>query len=190
MTSETGLRRGELCGLDLDNHIDTEKQILKVRQALIRVENTYVLSDKLKTDSSYRTLPISSALCAKIENHKKVLKKNKIKYGEFYIKNKFNNKYPNLLMVQENGKFIIPSSLLQRIKRLMKYCKIEKNIRWHDLRHTNATLLLEGGVSMKVLQERLGHSLMQTTSDIYAHVTDNLNREATETISNILDLTK
>lgn len=190
ITSETGLRRGELCGLDLDNHIDTEKQILKVRQALIRVENTYVLSDKLKTDSSYRTLPISSALCAKIENHKKILKKNKIKYGEFYIKNKFNNKYPNLLMVQENGKFIIPSSLLQRIKRLMKYCKIEKNIRWHDLRHTNATLLLEGGVSMKVLQKRLGHSLMQTTSDIYAHVTDNLNREATETISNILDLTK
>ena len=112
---------------------------------------------------------------------------NKLKYGEFYIKNKFEDEYPNLLLVQENGKFIIPSTLLQRIKRLMKYCKIEKNIRWHDLRHTNATLLLEGGISMKVLQERLGHSLMQTTSDIYAHVTDNMNREATQTISNILN---
>ena len=43
---------------------------------------------------------------------------------------------------------------------------------------------------MKVLQERLGHSLMQTTSDIYAHVTDNLNREATQTIANILNETK
>ncbi|EKQ50308.1 MULTISPECIES: tyrosine-type recombinase/integrase [unclassified Clostridium] len=190
ITSETGLRRGELCGLDLDKHIDTEKQTLKVRQALIRVKNTYVLSEKLKTESSYRTLPISNSLCNKIENHKKILKMKRIKYGEFYIKNKFDDKYPNLLLVQENGKFIIPSSLLQRIKRLMKYCNIEKNIRWHDLRHTNATLLLEGGVSMKVLQERLGHSLMQTTSDIYAHVTDNLNREATQTISNILDLTK
>jgi Site-specific recombinase XerD len=190
ITSETGLRRGELCGLDIDKDIDLSKQTLTVRQALIRVENTYVLSEKLKTESSYRTLPISSALCDKIENHKKILKKNRIKYGEFYIKNKFDDKYPNLLLVQENGKFIIPSSLLQRIKRLMKYCNIEKNIRWHDLRHTNATLLLEGGVSMKVLQERLGHSLMQTTSDIYAHVTDNLNREATQTISNILDLTK
>lgn len=190
ITSETGLRRGELCGLDIDKHIDIEKQTLKVRQALIRVKNTYVLSHKLKTDSSYRTLPISSGLCAKIENHKKILKTKRLKYGEFYIKNKFDAEYPNLLLVQENGKFIIPSSLLQRIKRLMKYCNIEKNIRWHDLRHTNATLLLEGGVSMKVLQERLGHSLMQTTSDIYAHVTDNLNREATQTISNILDLTK
>jgi integrase len=190
ITSETGLRRGELCGLDIDKDIDIGKQTLTVRQALIRVENTYVLSDKLKTESSYRTLPISNSLCSKIENHKKILKMNKIKYGEFYIRNKFDDRYPNLLLVQENGKFIIPSSLLQRIKRLMKYCNIEKNIRWHDLRHTNATLLLEGGVSMKVLQERLGHSLMQTTSDIYAHVTDNLNREATQTISNILDLTK
>ncbi|OOM69510.1 tyrosine-type recombinase/integrase [Clostridium sp. BL-8] len=190
ITSETGLRRGELCGLDIDKDIDISKKTLTVRQALIRVKNNYVLSEKLKTESSYRTLPISDSICNKIENHKKILKKNRIKYGEFYIKNKFDNKYPNLLLVQENGKFIIPSSLLQRIKRLMKYCNIEKNIRWHDLRHTNATLLLEGGVSMKVLQERLGHSLMQTTSDIYAHVTENLNREATQTISNILDLTK
>lgn len=188
ITSETGLRRGELCGLDINKDINIEKQTLTVRQALIRVKNTYILSSKLKTESSYRTLPISNALCNKIENHKKILKLNQSKYGEFYIKNKFNDNYPNLLLVQENGKFIIPSSLLQRIKRLMKYCKIEKNIRWHDLRHTNATLLLEGGVSMKVLQERLGHSLMQTTSDIYAHVTDNLNRQATQTISNILNL--
>lgn len=188
ITSETGLRRGELCGLDINKDINIEKQTLTVRQALIRVKNTHILSSKLKTESSYRTLPISNALCNKIENHKKILKLNQSKYGEFYIKNKFNDNYPNLLLVQENGKFIIPSSLLQRIKRLMKYCKIEKNIRWHDLRHTNATLLLEGGVSMKVLQERLGHSLMQTTSDIYAHVTDNLNRQATQTISNILNL--
>jgi len=190
ITSETGLRRGELCGLDIDKDINIEKQTLTIQQALIRVKNTYVLSSKLKTESSYRTLPISNSLCNKIENHKKTLKMNKLKYGEFYIKNKFNNEYPNLLLVQENGKFMIPSSLLQRIKRLMKYCNVEKNIRWHDLRHTNATLLLEGGVSMKVLQERLGHSLMQTTSDIYAHVTDNLNREATQTISNILNITK
>lgn len=190
ITVETGLRRGELCGLDIDKSIDLKNKTITVCQALIRVENRYVLSDKLKTESSYRTLPISDALCKKIENHIKILKLNKIKYGEFYIVNKFEDKCPNLLLVQENGKFIIPSSLLQRIKRLMKYCKIDKNIRWHDLRHTNATLLLEGGVSMKVLQERLGHSLMQTTSDIYAHVTDNLNREATQTIANILNETK
>ena len=187
ITSETGLRRGELCGLDINKDINIEKQTLTINQALIRIQNNYVLSKKLKTESSYRTLPISNSLCNKIENHKKILKMNKLKYGEFYIKNKFEDEYPNLLLVQENGKFIIPSTLLQRIKRLMKYCKIEKNIRWHDLRHTNATLLLEGGISMKVLQERLGHSLMQTTSDIYAHVTDNMNREATQTISNILN---
>ena len=53
-------------------------------------------------------------------------------------------------------------------------------------RHSNATILLTNGISMKVIQERLGHSLMQTTSDIYAHVTKEMNRSATETISNVL----
>ncbi|MFW2491692.1 tyrosine-type recombinase/integrase [Clostridium chromiireducens] len=54
-------------------------------------------------------------------------------------------------MVQENGKFIITSRFLQRIKILCKYCGIEKNIRWHDLRHSNATILLKNKVSMKII---------------------------------------
>lgn len=106
-----------------------------------------------------------------------------MKYGEFY-----NNSYNYLVFTWENGNFIIPSNFLQRLKRLCKYNKIEKNIRWHDLRHTNATLLLEGGVDMKTLQERLGHSLMQTTSDTYSHVTEKMNRKATDVISNILKI--
>ena len=69
---------------------------------------------------------------------------------------------------------------------MLDYCDITKNIRWHDLRHTNATLLLEGGANMKTVQERLGHSLMQTTSDTYAHVTEKMNREATSIITNML----
>ena len=75
---------------------------------------------------------------------------------------------------------------LQRLKRICKYCNIDKRVRWHDLRHTNATLLLEGGANIKTVQERLGHSLMQTTSDTYAHVTEKMNREATSIITNIL----
>ena len=183
---ETGLRRGEMCGLTWDD-IDFTNKCIHINQALIRVDNTYTISS-LKTDSSYRSLPVSDALLIKLENHKKRQKINRVKYGQFYLKNIFNKKEYDLVFTWENGKFIIPSNFLQRLKRMLKHCNINKNIRWHDLRHTNATLLLEGGASMKTVQERLGHSLMQTTSDTYAHVTEKMNREATNIISNILNV--
>lgn len=183
---ETGLRRGEMCGLTWDD-IDFTNKCIHINQALIRVDNTYTISN-LKTDSSYRSLPVSDALLIKLENHKKRQKINRVKYGQFYLKNIFNKKEYDLVFTWENGKFIIPSNFLQRLKRMLKHCNINKNIRWHDLRHTNATLLLEGGASMKTVQERLGHSLMQTTSDTYAHVTEKMNREATNIISNILNV--
>lgn len=183
---ETGLRRGEMCGLTWDD-IDFTNKCIHINQALIRVDNTYTISS-LKTDSSYRSLPVSDTLLVKLENHKKRQKINRVKYGQFYLKNIFNKKEYDLVFTWENGKFIIPSNFLQRLKRMLKHCNINKNIRWHDLRHTNATLLLEGGASMKTVQERLGHSLMQTTSDTYAHVTEKMNREATNIISNILNV--
>lgn len=183
---ETGLRRGEMCGLTWDD-IDFNNKCIHINQALIRVDNTYTISS-LKTDSSYRSLPVSDALLVKLENHKKRQKINRVKYGQFYLKNIFNKKEYDLVFTWENGKFIIPSNFLQRLKRMLKHCNINKNIRWHDLRHTNATLLLEGGASMKTVQERLGHSLMQTTSDTYAHVTEKMNREATNIITNILNV--
>ena len=183
---ETGLRRGEMCGLTWDD-IDFTNKCIHINQALIRVDNAYTISN-LKTDSSYRSLPVSDTLLTKLENHKKRQKINRVKYGQFYLKNIFNKKEYDLVFTWENGKFIIPSNFLQRLKRMLKHCNINKNIRWHDLRHTNATLLLEGGASMKTVQERLGHSLMQTTSDTYAHVTEKMNREATNIISNILNV--
>ncbi|WP_195987041.1 tyrosine-type recombinase/integrase [Clostridium sp. D53t1_180928_C8] len=187
LTLELGLRRGEMCGLTWDN-INFENKTITLEKALIRIENEYVISD-LKTDSSYDTLPISNSLCEKLKAHKNIQKLNKLKYGFTYTNtNIFNNINYELIFTWENGEYIAPSRFLQRLKRLMKQCEIEKNIRWHDLRHTNATLLLEGGVSIKTVQERLRHSLIQTTMDTYAHVTDKMNREATDKITNILNL--
>lgn len=185
LTIETGLRRGEMCGLQWCD-IDFDNKILTCNTALIREENIYTMSG-LKTDGSYRQLPLSDNIIMLLKEHKKIQLKNKIRYGEFYNNvNTFNNVDYDLIFVEENGEYIKPSRFLQRIKRLCKYCNINKNICWHDLRHSNATLLLKLGVSMKVIQERLGHSIMQTTSDIYAHVTKDMNIEATNILSNSL----
>ncbi|GAB6169661.1 site-specific integrase [Clostridium carnis] len=185
ITLETGFRRGEMCGLTW-NDIDLKNKTITLKQALIRIKNNYVLSD-LKTESSYRTLPISDTLIEKIRVYKTFQNKQKLRYGEFYIKNLWNGVQYDLVLTWENGRFIIPSNFLQRLKRVCKYNGINKNIRWHDLRHTNATLLLEGGAQMKVIQERLGHSLMQTTSDLYVHVSEKINREATNLITSLLN---
>lgn len=175
-----------MCGLDWNKDIDLENKTITLNQALIRVENNYTISD-LKTESSYDTLPISDSLCEKLRKHKQIQKLNRIKYGPLYTTtNTFNGIDYDLVFTWENGKYIIPSNFLQRLKRLMKRCGIEKNIRWHDLRHTNATLLLEGGTNIKTVQERLRHSLIQTTMDTYAHVTEKMNREATDLISSLL----
>lgn len=185
LTIETGLRRGEMCGLQWCD-INFDNKLLTCTNALIREENIYTISN-LKTEGSYRQLPLSDNIIALLKEHKKIQLKNKIRHGEFYTNsNIFNDIEYDLIFTDENGKYIIPSRFLQRIKRLCKHCDIEKNICWHDLRHSNATLLLKLGVSMKVIQERLGHSIMQTTADTYAHVTKDMNVEATNIISNSL----
>ncbi len=173
-----------MCGLQWSD-IDFDNKILSCNNALIRQKNIYTISD-LKTQTSYRDLPLSDEILKFLKEHKKLQIQNKLKFGQFYIKNKFDNIEYDLVFTNENRSFVIPSRFLQRIKRLCKYCGIEKNIRWHDLRHSNATMLLKVGVSMKIIQERLGHSLMQTTSDIYAHVTKEMNNEATNVLSDIL----
>lgn len=184
LSIETGLRRGEMCGLTWDD-INFKENFIDVNKALIRIENRYTIS-RLKTEGSYRIIPISESLSKKLKDHKNIQKENQLKYGEYYNSVNFNNTSYNLVFRHENGKYIIPSTFLQRLKRLCKYNNIEKNIRWHDLRHTNATYLIESGVNIKVVQDRLGHTLMQTTADIYSHVTKKMNREATDKLSSLI----
>lgn len=69
---------------------------------------------------------------------------------------------------------------------LAEKANIEKNIKWHSLRHSSASFLLQEEVDMKQIQLRLGHSNISTTFDIYAHVGENMQKKATEKISNVL----
>ena len=89
LTIETGLRRGEMCGLQWSD-IDFDKKTLSCNNALIRQENIYTISD-LKTPTSYRDLPLSDETINLLKGHKKLQMQNKLKYGQFYIKNKFDN---------------------------------------------------------------------------------------------------
>ncbi len=183
---ETGCRRGEMCGLEWDKDIDLHNNTITFRRALIRTNSSGWIMGKLKTQSSYRCLPISDFLSKQLKELKKEQMKNKLLFGEEYCKNIFNGIEYNLVCIQRNGKYMCPTDITDRLRALLKRNEINKKIRWHDLRHTSATLLLESGVDMKTVQERLGHASMNTTSNIYSHVTEKMNREATDILSNNL----
>nr|WP_250160170.1 tyrosine-type recombinase/integrase [Caloranaerobacter azorensis] len=89
-------------------------------------------------------------------------------------------------MTWENGKHIHPLYYTQRFNKLLKQLNINRKIRFHDLRHTNATLLLSQGVDFKVIQTRLGHSDINTTLNIYSHVDIEMQKKATEKLTNLL----
>ncbi|MGL6186134.1 MAG: tyrosine-type recombinase/integrase [Clostridium chrysemydis] len=185
ITLELGLRRGELAGLTWEN-IDLENNKIKIINNLIKT-NAGVNVTTPKTEESKRTLIISDMLVTMLKQHKKIINQNKLKYGEFYTKyNTFNNIHYDFLFVWENGIYVDPNYWTHRFSRILKKLSINKRIRWHDLRHTNATLLLSQGINFKTIQIRLGHADINTTLNIYSHVTEEMQKEATTKINNLM----
>ena len=96
---------------------------------------------------------------------------------------KFTN--DRLLFCEYNGKPLKPNTVSQHWTRLLQRLNYPR-VRFHDLRHTHASWMLKKGISPKVIQERLGHSTISTTLDIYSHVTPGMQREAVEIFDKIL----
>ena len=184
VTLELGLRRGEVAGLEWNN-IDFENNTVKIINNLIYT-NTSVEVGTPKTIESERSISVSDELLELLKFYKKNQNLNKLEYGENYIKNNFNNREYDFVFTWKSGKYIHPNYYTLKFSRLIKKSGIDKKLRFHDLRHTNATLLLQEGVNFKVIQTRLGHSDINTTLNIYSHVTNEMQKSATEKISNLI----
>jgi len=160
----TGLRRGELLGLKWTD-IDWKNGIIKVRRSIARV-NGEIVESTLKTKNSYRAVTISQQAI-------EVLKQQKAKTNDQYI-------FPS-----PNGGPISPDSVNNMLKRVLARAGIPK-VRFHDLRHTFATIALQNGVDIKTVSGMLGHFSAGFTLDTYAHVTTSAQKEAAETMSDVL----
>jgi len=133
---------------------------------------------------------VSDEILQKFKDHKELQELTKSKYNELYENNIFNNRVCNFVFTWENGKYIHPNYFTLKFNRLSKNSGINKRIRFHDLRHTNATLLLEQGVDFKIIQERLGHSDIGTTLNIYSHVTTEMQKSASKKLSDLFSPNK
>ena len=161
----TGLRRGELLGLKWED-IDLERGDLRVRRQVSRI-NGEVVEAPLKTKNAYRTLPLA-------EDTVSVLKEQRRKVG--------NSPW---VFPSPNGGPISPDSVLHMLHRVLKRAGLPK-VRFHDLRHTFATLALQNGVDVKTVSGMLGHFSAGFTLDTYAHITSAAQRQAAKTMENVL----
>ena len=161
----TGLRRGELLGLKWED-VDLGKGELRVRQQIGRISDE-VIEMSLKTKNAYRTLPLSADAID-------VLKEQKRKAG--------NSEW---VFPSPTGGPVSPDSVLHMLHRVLKRAGLPE-VRFHDLRHTFATLALQNGVDIKTVSGMLGHFSAGFTLDTYAHVTTSAKQEAANTMGDVL----
>ena len=162
-----GLRRSEAIGLKWDA-IDFDQNTITIRHTVtfcdLDGKRVLVASDTTKTKSSMRTLPLVPFMRERLLALKEEQKENRRLCGRSYIKD-----YLDYVCVNEIGDLIKPHYVTTAFPDLLKANGM-RHIRYHDLRHSCASLLLANGVPMKQIQEWLGHSDFSTTANIYAHL--------------------
>lgn len=155
----TGLRRGEICGLKWSD-IDFENRRLRVERSLSAVTNGKIQIGEIKTGAGKRTIVLPSILAALLAKRKE----NALNEWVFY-----NPCNPNLPMN--------PAAAYQKLHTILKNAELPR-IRFHDLRHTFATMALENGMDIKTLSAMIGHVSAETTLNIYSHITDTMQQQA------------
>lgn len=172
----TGLRRGELLALRWSD-IDLEKGTLYVRHTMSRIPGYGYVEGEPKTKSSKRMIMLPAVAIEALKKHREYQEQERVKAGEKWQEQGivFSNRY---------GDFINPEAVLDALHRLLKEAGLPR-MRFHDLRHSAATISLVAGVHLKVVQERLGHSRISTTMDIYSHVLPSMQQEAVDKIEGV-----
>ncbi len=187
ITAFYGLRRSEVLGLQWDS-FDFENKTITIKHT-VTITNTEGNNrkiegkDRTKNKSSYRTLPLFDNIATKLLEFKEKQESFKKAFG-----NTYNKQFLEYVFVNTQGKIIRPDYVTQHFSILLENIGL-KHIRFHDLRHSCASLLLAKGIPMKSIQEWLGHSNFSTTANLYAHLDSNSKKKSAEVLYNALKFT-
>ena len=173
----TGLRKGELLGLRWDD-LDLDAGTLYVRQTCQWLPRRGFTFRAPKTAGSRRSVAIAADTVRVLRRHRAKQAEERLALGAAY-----NDQ--NLVFTTPLGTPIDPSNLRRAWELVVEQAGIG-HVRFHDLRHAHATLLLREGVHPKVVSERLGHSGVGITLDTYSHVLPNLQADAAERLERVL----
>jgi integrase len=173
----TGLRRGEVIGLRWED-VDLDARLILVQRSVVQIGGQ-VVEGAPKTRHSKRVVPLDSTTSTALRAHKRRQAQERLIAGAAW------QDEVGRVFTREDGRALIPEYLSRRFKGDAKAAGVPV-IRFHDLRHTTATLALAGGVAMRVVSDRLGHSTTAITSDLYTKVYDETAREAAEKIARLI----
>ena len=173
----TGLRRSEIFGLHWDA-IDLVGSTLKVIRTLQRITGYGLVEGQPKTRRSRRSISLSPAAVELLHGIKGTQIENQLACG-----NLWNN--TGYVFTQENGTPVDPDRISKEFPKLVKRLELP-HLRFHGLRHAHATLALTAGVNPKIVSERLGHSSIAITMDIYSHVLPGMQEEAALAVEQLL----
>ncbi len=183
----TGLRIGELVALKWSD-IDFEAHTLRVSKTYYNPNNNKKKYQLLtpKTEKSIRTITIDEIVVNLLLDHQEEQKRIIQDNAPFYHDEGFiftgNEGYPKVIKAI--------ALRMERLLKMMNEGKEEhekKHLTLHSFRHTHTSLLIEANVHIKEIQERLGHSDINTTMDIYAHMTKDIKKEASTKFSNLME---
>jgi integrase len=175
MALATGMRKGELLSLRWED-VNMDNMSLQVRRTVAKYKGGYVESEP-KTAGSRRKIILPQFVIDALKQHRVYQLEARLKMGDAWVDS-------DLLFCNLNGDYYPFATLDQQFKALLKKAGLPP-IRFHDLRHSAATLLLTMEVHPKVVQELLGHSQIRMTLDTYSHVLPSMQQEAMKKLESI-----
>jgi integrase len=171
-----GLRRGELLALRWKD-VDLDRGVLAVTGSLQGTTRATLAIGTPKNGRS-RAVALGPQAVAALRDHRARQVDERLRAGSVWTN-------LDLVFTNEFGGYLSPTTLTNALDRILRQAGLP-DIRFHDLRHTAATLMLSHGVHPKVVSEMLGHASVGITLDLYSHVTPTLQREAAERIGRAL----
>ena len=174
----TGMRRGELCGLEWSD-IDFNDCLIDISKTSLYISGKGVFDDTTKTQHSKRVIKVPQEVIEILKEHRQEQLKNRLKLGDRWYNS-------DKVFTQIEGKPIHPDTITGWFSKFIKRNNLPP-VHLHSLRHTNATLLIAAGADLRTVSKRLGHSNMTTTGNIYTHAIKSADERAAALLGDILN---
>jgi integrase len=170
-----GMRRGEIIGLQWHN-VDLDNGYIKVKDNRTKVGNVTKMKTP-KTDMSKRSIELDVITIRILKQHKEEQDNLRSMFAAEY-------KDSNFVCCWPDGRPLRPDYVTQTMPKLLRACNLP-DMTFHDLRHTNATMLIEAGTDIKTISGRLGHAYIDTALETYIHETPGMQHQAVKNIENL-----
>lgn len=176
----TGMRRGELCGLNWDD-IDLEAAKISIKRSYSESPRHGIILKEPKTAKSKRTFAIPELLVKSLSEYKEWYEQQKELWGDRWIDS-------GSVFIQRDGKRVHPANIKMWVTKTCRLAGI-RHFSVHSLRHTNISLQIMAGVPIVTVAGRAGHSRTSTTTDTYAYYVQSSDKSAAQTLNSIFSIT-